>query len=211
MSAAFLSSASSTMRRARSSGCTIRLGRLGAATRQAIGARHGRALGLDPGVGHDRSSLRSARYRRMVADVGRDRIRDEVAERSAGRRPRRGAPTRTAGVAARRGTRRVPASRERASARNAGVGVRIAVARHDRDPGKLEDPRRGSCQVGSADERLGREDQRQVRGRRPRAGASSVSTVYDGPSRSSSIRLDREGRVARDRQLDHRAADGRGR
>ena len=41
------------------------------------------------------------------------------------------------------------------------------------------------------------------RSRRPRS-ASSVSTVYDGPGRSSSSAAHRERRVARDRGLDHR-------
>ena len=72
---------------------------------------------------------------------------------------------------------------------------------------QLEDPPR-LAPGRQVRERLRRHDEHDVgRGPRPRsarpAAPSSVSTVYDGPSRSSSIRLDSEGRVAGDRQLDH--------
>ena len=92
MSAAFLSSASSTIRRASSSGgrsaagvgAFARCGRPSARARCAVSAgiewRVRSRFGVPPcGLG----------YSAMVADVGRDRIRDEVAQGSPGRRSAR--------------------------------------------------------------------------------------------------------------------------
>ena len=109
MSAAFLSSASSTIRRASSSGgrsaagaALARLGRpsaRGAVAGSVGGPGHG-------GFGHDRRVPPVVPVEPMVADVRRDRIRDEVAQRSAGRRARRAARSPTGADAARRGRSR---------------------------------------------------------------------------------------------------------
>ena len=93
MSAAFLSSASSTMRRARSSGgrspagaaaLAARAGRRRSAGAVSVGQRD-RSRSVDPPVvrrsGHGRP------VQRMVADIGGDRIRDEVAHRAPGGDP----------------------------------------------------------------------------------------------------------------------------
>ena len=58
------------------------------------------------------------------------------------------------------------------------------------------------------EERLGRQDEAEIVGAGPprvasARSASSVSTVYDGPTRSSSHPIDREALVAGDGQLDH--------
>ena len=87
MSAAFLSSASSTIRRASSSG--------GRSAAGAVVARWGRpsargAVAGSVGVRGMAGSVTiggppSGLVEPMVADIGRDRIRDEIAQRSAGR------------------------------------------------------------------------------------------------------------------------------
>ena len=209
MSAAFLSSASSTIRRARSSG-----GRSVGGCRVRRGAGRPSALGAAPRRRCSRAGVRSRSMRssvvqasgagrtvqRMVADIGRDRIRDEVAQRAAGRGPARTSEARQPQARAVEETTAVRAP-GKCAARNVGPASRKPSRGATASVRQLEDPLR-LVPRRQAGERLGRQDQRQVGRcrRRSTAQASSVSTVYDGPSRSSSIGLSREGRVVGDRQ-----------
>ena len=165
MSAAFLSSASSTIRRASSSGgrpaagaAAARLGRPSARGEPAISAVRGRAG--SGGFGHDQGFLRWFSVQRMVADIGRDRIRDEVAKRPAGRRP----PAQLA--AGQPEMRRIE---ERGSVgqvgqvggQELGAGLRIAVARGDDQARQLDHPAR-LTPGHEPEERLGRQDEHEV-------------------------------------------------
>ena len=92
MSAAFLSSASSTMRRARSRGSRSAGGRGGGAVRKTVARRGrcgvGRAAGPRVDVlGAGRADPQAGTS--MGGDVAVDRVRNEVADRSPGRRRRR--------------------------------------------------------------------------------------------------------------------------
>ena len=120
------------------------------------------------------------------------------------RRPGRGAPRRRAAGGARRGRPPVPSTPGSARRGTPGSRVGIAVARRDDEPGQLEDaprlvPRR------QLEERLRGQDQRQVRG----SSAASASSVSTRVRRPGAVELDPaggEGRVAGDRELDHRQA-----
>ena len=74
----------------------------------------------------------------MVADVGGDRIRDEIAQRPAGRGPRPQLRGGQPECAARRGTTTRSASPGKCRATSSGSGVGVAVARRDRQPGQLQ-------------------------------------------------------------------------
>ena len=149
MSAAFLSSASSTIRRASSSGSRPSgLGRR-VARGQAAGRRW-RAPGA--AVGRRRARRGRSRFGGSSSTVGGRRrghgrrcrpttaSGHEVADRATGGDPgpdRRGGDGR---AAARRGTTVRSAGAGNAPRPSRRVGVRRAVAGHDREPGELEDP-----------------------------------------------------------------------
>ena len=210
MSAAFLSSASSTTRRASSSAAALtgdaRRGRCrGAAGRRRFGAS---ALGSAGSVTIDGSSP-LVLVEAMVADIRRDRIRHEIADRASVRRPGAGSPRPTGGCAGRRGRRRGRAIAGKCRGDQARVALPGTVARRDDEVGQSRT--RSGCAPGrQLGERLGRQDERQrcSSGSR-RAATASVSTVYDGPPRSISMRLDLERRVAGDRQPRPSRADAR--
>ena len=192
MSAAFLSSASSTIRRASSSGSRCLLGRLRVPLAWAgrrLAARSRASGGGVASVTVD-GVLRWVSVQRMVLDIGRDRIRDEVAQRS----PGRGAPRRSDADSRRRGAveERRPGRRCSGSwrARNAGRGAsgsRRAARRRSRASSRT---RRGSRQVGSPTNASADTMSTRSSGARPPRSLGterlSVSTVYDGPARSSS-------------------------
>ena len=197
MSAAFLSSASSTIRRAsRAAGARTAGARRarGRACRRRVGAvADGRVRDIG-GFGHDRGFLHDGSVEPMVADVGRDRIRDEVAQRPAGRgaRPQRRSPT---------GAMRGPSRNDRpVRERRADAGrAKLAGRRPDSRPAARRRagpaPGRAAARARSAARRTPRPTGSATRSAapprdRPRAASSSVSTVYDGPGRSSSTRLD---------------------
>ena len=125
---------------------------------------------------------------RMVADVGRDRIRDEIAQRSTGRRAR----SQLAGREAE--TRPVEEGRAVGEVRQVGrqevrAGVRVAVARRDHDPCQLEDPPR-LAPGHQPEERLGREDQDEVghAARPPGSSPRACRPCTTAPARSISRR-----------------------
>ena len=190
MSAAFLSSASSTIRRASSSGGSLRGGLGGRSLGQAVGSGRGGGVGGQGGFGHDQSgppvSFGTAHGRRC-------RPRPHPGRDSAGIArppPVLAARSPTGAAAANRGRSRDAARSGRFGLEEGGARVRVAVPRRDRDPGQLEDPPR-LAPGHQPEERLGGQDQHEVgRTGRPaaRRRSSSVSTVYDGPPRSSSRR-----------------------
>ena len=203
MSAAFLSSASSTIAAGElERGALLRGGRR-IALRQAVGSRCGRRLaggaasvtvGGPPGFGraHGRRYTPRPHRARDSAAIGRQRTLAEVRGRQAA-------------AAVRPGTRRGrprPGTARRASRVASGKPSRGATAMR----GQLQDAARLLPRPAGR-ERLRGQDEHDVRRVAATAGLaqrSSVSTVYDGPSRSTSIRLSSERRVAGDRQLDHR-------
>ena len=158
MSAAFLSSASSTMRRARSSAGISGAGALAAASRGALGQA---ASGFG-GSGHGRAVLRrwlvglliQAGGRRCTPRRPRERGSgsiDPAATRGADRGRRQAEPRALEVVDA------VLPARERR--RRATPGRAQGSPRAARPPpGAASNSRSGSCQVGSSRERLGRED-----------------------------------------------------
>ena len=184
MSAAFLSSASSTMRRARSSGArsvggaaASRCGRPSGRWVAVVGRGRSRGLGPPGGFGVEL----------MVVDVAGDRVRHEVAHGAADGGPSSHHATRDGQEGPGRNGDAVLAARE--ALRDPGAVERlVAAARHDGEAAQVEDPVRlaPGRELG---ERLGREDEPGLARRPRRRSASSVSTVYEAPPRSTSIRL----------------------
>ena len=182
------------------------LGALG----QAVGARRGRGLGGRSGhggFGHDGGSLRVCWYRAMVADVGRDRIRDEVAQRATGRRARAQLARREAQARPVEEGRAVGEVRQVLGAGSRGRrpgSRRVARRRPVPAPGPAAARARSSARgrprpTGSAS-RSGESPAASRAARR----SSSVSTVYDGPVTLELPAIHGEPVVAGDRELDHR-------
>ena len=163
-------------------------GRRRAGARRELGGRAGMAGSVTIW-----SSLLVVRYSAMVADVGGDRIRDEVAQRPAGRGPRRAA--READSRIRGPSRNVARSARSGKCGRPGTPVRRPGSRRAarRPAGPARAPGAARASVGSpanaSADRMSTRSPARPDGREQR---SSVSTVYDGPGRSSSIRLDRE-------------------
>ena len=206
MSAAFLSSASSTMRRARSSATRSVAGGRPLAARHAVGGRsrqhrgvegvhlgragfHGLGVGADGrGVGHDRAVLLESWYRAWspiyVATASGTRYRSE---RPAAARARsseaRQAQARSVEEHDLAGDARELALEE------VGRGLRIAVAR-GHDEGRQGETPSGSRQVGSSTNGFGRQDQREpVAMAVRRAAVTQVTQGVDGVGRPTAIEL----------------------
>ena len=210
MSAAFLSSASSTIRRAMSSGGRSAAGRAVAAAAAAPAAsRFGRPSGRGGG-GRDVGRRASRRWARVghgrwillgfgvtIQPIGRDEPPRRPAGRGrrAVRRRRRGggssdAETSTCGPS-------MTTIRSRAAGKRrvdpGGVRRRDGRPAARRRSRARSSSRSGSCQLGSpandSADRITVMSGSRPAARSAAASAATVSTVYDGPARSSSIRL----------------------
>ena len=195
MSAAFLSSASSTIRRASSSGSALGRWRAGAARRAGRRRSGGAASahGRRSRGGRSRS-MRSLLVGSVEAMVRRCSARPHPARGSGSTGRRR--PRARISVAERRrcGPSRnddpVRAAREVLGEPRRSSASREPARGDDREPGQLEQPLGlvpGRQAANASAERMNVEVRRPLLA--PRGSASSVSTVYDGPGRSSSIRL----------------------